>query len=167
MNESDRKPFAESMAQVFGVYGAELTQATLDAWWGVLAAEYSLREVQFAMNAHVKDPERGRFRPVPADILLHLTKTLPAARAARAAQRKARARELAAPLERELYQLQTDLRNGLIEEADRARARSRINGLAMQIAGIERDAGIDDAPRLTADATAPVPVGSLLPERLP
>lgn len=151
MEANDRKPFAESMAQMFAAYAGELTQPMLDTWWSVFAGEFTLRELQFAMTAHIKDPDRGRFKPVPADVLHHLRTTLPAARAKRRAERMREARDKAAPLETELYRLQTDLRNGVIEEADRQRARARINGLAMQIAGITRDAGIDDTMRITSE----------------
>lgn len=147
MNEIDRKPFAESMAQLFAMYGAEITTAMMDGWWGVLAPGYTLREVRFAMNAHVQDPERGRFKPVPADIIHHLRTTLPAARAARRAERVRLAREKVAPLEAEMYRLQADIRCGLRPD-DHQHMVARINSLAMQITSIQRDAGIDDTPRL-------------------
>lgn len=79
MNKNDTQDFGAAMTRLFAIYGESLTDNLLSAWWGVLAS-YPLDEVKQAMNHHAKDPVAGRFRPTPADIIRHLTETIPAAR---------------------------------------------------------------------------------------
>lgn len=148
MHQRDRHDFAAAMTRLFAVYGEELTEATLDAWWGVLGG-HELREVRWAMNAHVTDPDKGRFRPTPADIIRHVTQTLPAHLAQQRNQRIREARERMAPLEDELYHLRSKLEHGLIPEDDQQAARARINGLSMRLGAMTREAGINDGPRIT------------------
>ena len=148
MIPTDRAHFAAAMTRLFAIYGDELTDTLLDAWWGVLAG-YDLRDVRWAMNAHATDPDKGRYRPTPADIIRHITESLPAHRAKLRNDRIRLAREKMEPLERELYQLRADLEHGLIPEADQPAARARLNGLSMQIGALTREAGIDDRPRIT------------------
>lgn len=84
MDDSDRKPFAEAMTQLFAIYGDKLTPPLLNAWWGLLE-RYPLERVKLAMNAHASDIEAGMFRPTPAHILKHLERTIPNAEAEAAA----------------------------------------------------------------------------------
>ena len=79
MTTDDRPQFAGAMTRLFAIYGDELTDSLLDAWWGVLAG-YDLREVRLAMNCHATDQQWGHRRPAPSDIIRHLTETLPARR---------------------------------------------------------------------------------------
>lgn len=76
MNETDRSEFAEALAQLFAIYNDELTKRVLNAWWGVLHP-YNLSAIMAAMNLHAGDPDRGMFRPTPADIRRHLERTIP------------------------------------------------------------------------------------------
>ena len=147
MNPNDRHHFATAMTRLFAVYGDELTDALLDAWFGVLAG-YDLREVRVAMSAHVTDPDKGRFRPTPADIIRHITETLPQSRAKLRNAQIREARDRIDPLERELFDLRHRLEFDQIPVEDRDRARARINGLSMQIGAMTREAGINDRPRL-------------------
>lgn len=163
MNQIDRPQFAGAMTRLFAIYGDELTDSLLDAWWGVLAG-YDLREVRFAMNAHATDPDKGRFRPTPADIIRHITETLPAHRAKQRADRIRAARERIDPLERELYDLRHRLERDQIPEDDRAGVRARINGLSMQIGALTREAGIDDRPRIARPGAGPRNIAEALPQ---
>ena len=104
MTADDRAQFALAMTRLFAIYGDELTDALLDAWFGVLAG-YDLREVRVAMSAHVTDPDKGRFRPTPADIIRHITETLPQSRAKLRNAQIREARDRIDPLERELFDL--------------------------------------------------------------
>jgi hypothetical protein len=79
MDKKDTHDFGVAMTRLFAIYGEALTDNLLSAWWGVLSS-YALDEVKLAMNHHAKDPAAGRFRPTPADIIRHLTETIPAAR---------------------------------------------------------------------------------------
>ena len=147
MHQRDRHDFAAAMTRLFAVYGEELTEAMLEAWWGVLGS-HELREVRWAMNAHVTDPDKGRFRPTPADIIRHITETLPQSRAKLRNAQIREARDRIDPLERELFDLRHRLEFDQIPVEDRDRARARINGLSMQIGAMTREAGINDRPRL-------------------
>lgn len=77
MKTHDRREFSRSVNQLFAIYGDEVTQQLLDAWWSILDP-YRLDAVQAAMNLHASDIDKGRFRPTPADIRRHLEETLPA-----------------------------------------------------------------------------------------
>jgi hypothetical protein len=52
-----------------GAYQPDADNAAM--WFRALAA-HDLESIQRAFDAHVKDPQRGRFVPVPADILAQL-----------------------------------------------------------------------------------------------
>jgi hypothetical protein len=52
-----------------GTYQPSDTNAAL---WSRALAEYDLHEVRDAFSAHVKDPQRGRFVPAPADIIFQI-----------------------------------------------------------------------------------------------
>ena len=163
MHQSDRHDFAAAMTRLFAVYGEELTEAMLEAWWGVLGG-HELREVRWAMNAHVTDPDKGRFRPTPADIIRHATQTLPAHRAQQRNQRIREARERMAPLEDELYHLRSKLEHGLIPDEDRQPVLARINGLTMQLGAMTREAGINDRPRITHERAPARTIGAVVNE---
>lgn len=158
MTPDDRPHFAAAMTRLFAIYGDELTDALLEAWWGVLKA-YELREVRLAMNSHATDPDKGRWRPTPADMIRHITDTLPALRGKAYAARIRAARERIAPLEERLLRLEKDVELGLIEAGA---ATPEVNGLRMQIGALVREAGINDRPRLTGPAAAPKLLGDSL-----
>ena len=152
MTPAERETFATAMARLFDIYGDELTANVLDAWAGVLG-QYPLREVRWAMNAHVTDPDKGRFRPTPADIIRHVTETLPAFQAARRRERVAAMRDRLRPMEDKLLLLRKEVELGIkTTEA----VQPEIDGLLMQIGALQREVGIDDRPRLNRPGgTAP------------
>ncbi len=145
MIPEEKEQFAEAMTRLFAVYGDEITAALLEAWWGVLQA-HELREVRWGMSAHVKDPKAGRFKPLPADIIRHISETLPQQRATTRDARIRQARELAAPMEERILRLEKDIELGLLKGDAEAAARAEINGLRMRVGGIMRDNFIDDRP---------------------
>lgn len=71
MQQSDAKSFAMAMDRLFSIYGAQITKAMREAWWGALS-EFKLGEVMEAMTLHAKDPDGGRFVPTPAHIIQQL-----------------------------------------------------------------------------------------------
>jgi hypothetical protein len=77
MQTHQRREFSRSLAQLFAIYGEEITENLLSAWWAILEP-YRLDMVQAAMNLHASDIEKGRWKPTPADVRGHLEKTLPA-----------------------------------------------------------------------------------------
>lgn len=117
MQPDDRHDFAEAMAVFLSIYGMEVTDLLLDAWWGALES-YPLQRVIQAMNAHATDPEAGMYRPTIAHVIRHLTDTLPRrereARNRRLAELRARIR----PLDDARYRAAHDLRLGLITQAE-------------------------------------------------
>lgn len=67
MQESDKPEFAELLTDVHAFWRRDVSDFTLDVWWAALEA-YDLVDVRRAMTQHAKDPERGSFCPMPADV---------------------------------------------------------------------------------------------------
>lgn len=120
MQKHERKEFAEALTQLFAVYGADLTDRVLTAWWGVLSP-YKLNAVLAAMNLHAGDVERGMYRPTPADVRKHLELTIPGMIRARRERIARDARERCIPLRERAMTAENDLRLGLLtpDEAER------------------------------------------------
>jgi hypothetical protein len=71
MRDHDYPLFAKILDQVCGVLGKGNYKPDAQAtaiWFRTLSA-YDLEAVRMAFDAHVRDPDRGRFVPVPADIV--------------------------------------------------------------------------------------------------
>lgn len=68
MQAEDKKQFGEMLSTVSGIYGKEVTQATVGIYWGALQ-EFDLVAVRQALDRHVKNPDTGQFMPKPADII--------------------------------------------------------------------------------------------------
>lgn len=68
MNPADRPRFAALMSRVSDVYNKPITEAGLSLWWGLLEAR-DFTDIETAFRLHMLDPERGRFIPMPADIV--------------------------------------------------------------------------------------------------
>lgn len=73
MREPDFKPFAAMLDDIGALLqpGAPLG-ATAKAMYFRALGDYSLEQVRQALDAHVKDPSRGRFFPRPADVVAQL-----------------------------------------------------------------------------------------------
>lgn len=117
MQKSDRKQFAAALTQLFAVYGAELTERVLTAWWGVLSP-YKLEAVLAAMNLHAGDVDRGMYKPTPADVRRHLERTLPAMLHERRSEVARGAYAQIAPLRERLAVARNDHWLGLLDERD-------------------------------------------------
>lgn len=144
MVEEDRRAFGAALAEMFSLYGVEVTPTMLNAWWGILQP-HPLAEVKVAMGLHASDPAAGRFKPLPADIIRHITETIPARRAGHAHKRAALARDQLDPLEDRLLQVENDVRLGLISQEQ---AVPEMTDLRAQIGAIRSRAGLDDRPRV-------------------
>ena len=68
MLESDREGFAATLLTIGKSYGKALEADTLKLYWETLH-DLSLGMVQSAIQRHMRDPERGRWMPLPSDIL--------------------------------------------------------------------------------------------------
>lgn len=73
MRESDAGPFVALLSDVFGLYPSAkpLTEGQVAMFFRAVAA-HPLAAVQAALDAHVKDPQRGRFPPLPADVIAQI-----------------------------------------------------------------------------------------------
>lgn len=68
MKSSDAVAFQELLAGVYAFYGKDVTEFTLGVWWQA-CKPFDMQQVTKAMTEHAMDPERGRFAPLPADIV--------------------------------------------------------------------------------------------------
>lgn len=73
MRESDAVPFVALLRDVFGLYPSAkpLTEGQVAMFFRAVA-QHPLDAVQAALDAHVKDPQRGRFPPLPADVIAQI-----------------------------------------------------------------------------------------------
>jgi hypothetical protein len=74
MTETDREPFAQLLADVMAFYRRDASAFALEAWWQA-CRRYPLEAVRAAFTAHARDPERGAFAPMPADVIRQLDGT--------------------------------------------------------------------------------------------
>ena len=71
MTDADKDPFSEALGGVAGFYGVTLPATSAAIYWSALA-EHQFSDILDAIKAHIKDPERGRWMPKPADIIAKL-----------------------------------------------------------------------------------------------
>lgn len=71
MIADDFEVFSTLYDEVMGLYGKAVT-ATQKAMFFRATAQHSLEVVRAAFDAHVGDAQRGRFAPLPADILAQI-----------------------------------------------------------------------------------------------
>lgn len=75
MREADFKPFAAMLDDVAALLmrpGQPALTPTARAMYFRALAAHSIDDVRAALDAHVRDPQRGRFFPMPADVLAQL-----------------------------------------------------------------------------------------------
>ena len=73
MNQSDFDNFSELLTTTAEMYGKSLKPTQTAMYFRVLA-QFPIEAIQSALNAHLLDSERGRFMPLPADLIGHLEK---------------------------------------------------------------------------------------------
>lgn len=66
--------FRAVLADALAFYKQSATPFTLDVWWAA-CSRYDLEQVRKALTAHIMDPERGRFPPMPSDFVRQLEGT--------------------------------------------------------------------------------------------
>lgn len=74
MNASDKRAFKDLITQAMAFYRQDVSTFSLGVWWGA-CEPFSLEQVSKAFTAHATDAERGRFPPMPADIVKNLQGT--------------------------------------------------------------------------------------------
>lgn len=74
MRNADLDPFTKTLDAACGLLsrGTYAPNATSTAIWFRALQRYPLEAVQAAFDAHVRDPQRGRFVPTPADIIAQI-----------------------------------------------------------------------------------------------
>ena len=68
---TDKQRILQTIAGVYSYYGRDVSEFILGVWMDDLAG-YSPEEIDAAFVRHRRDPERGRFCPLTADILKQL-----------------------------------------------------------------------------------------------
>jgi DNA-binding NarL/FixJ family response regulator len=68
MIKSDFSRFASAIAAVMDLYDKPISEAAAMLWWTALE-QYPIDQVERAITAHTRDPERGRYAPRPADLI--------------------------------------------------------------------------------------------------
>ncbi len=76
MTHDDKPDFLALLTGALSFYRQDVSEFAVSVWWEACKG-YSIEQVRKALTAHAMDPERGRFPPMPADIVkaLHGTQT--------------------------------------------------------------------------------------------
>lgn len=74
MHASQAGVFRDLLTDVMAYYGKDVSNFTMDVWWGALQ-QFDYEQVERAMQRHAVDPERGRFAPKVADVVALLQGT--------------------------------------------------------------------------------------------
>lgn len=73
MQRADYNDFVTALVTCFGFYGKPVENPEV---WFSLLAEYEISDVRSAIRAHMQDGDRGRFSPLPADLIAKIPKNL-------------------------------------------------------------------------------------------
>lgn len=60
--------FGQVLRDTMSVYDRSVSEDALRVWWAALE-NYSLEQIRGGLTRHLRDPERGRFPPKPADVV--------------------------------------------------------------------------------------------------
>lgn len=74
MKQGEMVGFQALLTDALAFYRQDVSEFALSVWWQA-CSPFSLEQVNKAFTAHATDAERGRFPPMPADILKHLQGT--------------------------------------------------------------------------------------------
>lgn len=73
MLSNDKKQFATLLNNTADFYGKKLSELQFGVYFKTLS-NYPVSALETAIQSHFSDPERGRFMPLPADLIGHLEK---------------------------------------------------------------------------------------------
>lgn len=68
MKNPDKAEFLVALSSVAELFGKVLTDATIELWWSILK-DVSLDDVKSGFSKHMRDPQKGHFMPMPADVI--------------------------------------------------------------------------------------------------
>jgi hypothetical protein len=71
MTDQDRPAFAALLTDALAFYGRNASDFALDVWWQA-CQPYTVGQVSRALSLHAMDAQRGRFAPMPADMIAQL-----------------------------------------------------------------------------------------------
>lgn len=74
MQPTDRGAFKALLTDAMAFWRTDLSTFALGVWWEACKT-FELEQVSKAITAHAMDPEQGRFKPMPADIVKQLQGT--------------------------------------------------------------------------------------------
>ena len=74
MQQSEVPGFQSLLTDALAFYRQDVSEFALSVWWQA-CRPFSLEQVSKAFTAHATDAERGRFPPMPADIVKYLQGT--------------------------------------------------------------------------------------------
>ena len=74
MKQGEMVGFQSLLTDALAFYRQDVSEFALSVWWQA-CSPFSLEQVQKAFTAHATDAERGRFPPMPADIVKNLQGT--------------------------------------------------------------------------------------------
>lgn len=74
MKSNDMPGFQDLITSALAFYRQDVSEFALSVWWAA-CEPFSLEQVTKAFTLHATDAERGRFPPMPADIVKHLDGT--------------------------------------------------------------------------------------------
>lgn len=74
--DNDLGRFLGALTACMDFYVRPVTDENARLWFGLLE-DHGIEEVCAAFRAHMRDPQRGRFVPVPADLIGHIQATKP------------------------------------------------------------------------------------------
>jgi hypothetical protein len=67
LNSSQRAEFYTVIASTAELFNRTLTDAAIELWWSALS-DLSLEALKQGISKHLRDPQRGKFMPTPADV---------------------------------------------------------------------------------------------------
>ncbi len=71
MLEQNENEFIRVMETIGDIYDKKPSTSRIMVYWDAMSS-FSIEDVKDALNRHVADPERGRFFPLPADVVAQL-----------------------------------------------------------------------------------------------
>ncbi|WP_018935674.1 MULTISPECIES: hypothetical protein [unclassified Thioalkalivibrio] len=68
---TDAKLFGDIVRHTMEFYDKTVSDGALRMWWATLE-KHPIEEVRAGLQAHLQDPDRGRWAPKPADVIAHI-----------------------------------------------------------------------------------------------
>ena len=67
MKKTDRSRFAVVIGSTAELFNRHLTEAAMELWWNALS-DLELDQIEQGVSRHLRDSDRGKFMPTPADV---------------------------------------------------------------------------------------------------